>query len=105
MDEHAAEGAGMALQQLLLSSVDEVQLDVAVDGLPAVRSGDRKESTPLSIGAQNVSNDLTVEQITSTVENLDLLFLRLGDADMVDRGGSDHSEDIVSDPSPEGDIL
>lgn len=50
----------MALKELLFTAFNKVELNVSINGLPSVRSGDGKQSTPFSIWAKNIPNDLSV---------------------------------------------
>lgn len=59
-----SESAGVAFEQLLLATFDEVELDVSIDGLASIRSGNCKEGTPLPIGAEHISNNLSLFKIS-----------------------------------------
>ena len=105
MDVDTAEGTGVAFEKLLFSSVDEVKLDVSVDSLPSVRSRDGEKSTPFSVRGENVSDDLSVFEVSRPVKNFDLFLILFGDADVEDGGRGDHCQEVVSHPSPEDDVL
>ncbi len=51
MEKSLTESAGVTLQKLLLASFNKVKLDMSVNGLSSVGSGNSKEGTPFSIVA------------------------------------------------------
>jgi hypothetical protein len=105
VEQDSAECASMAFQQLLLASFNQVKLDMSIDGLSSVGSRYSEQCTPLAIGTQHVSDNLAFLQIARTIKYLHFLLFRLGDTHMKDRGCGHNSEDIVSYPTPENDVL
>lgn len=100
-----SESAGVAFEQLLLATFDEVELDVSIDGLASIRSGNCKEGTPLPIGAEHISNNLSLFKISWSLKYLNLFFFRLRNAYMIDWGSRDDSKNVIGNPVPEHDIL
>ena len=98
------ESTGVAFEKLLSSSFNEIELNVAIDGLSSVGTGDTEEGSPFLIRAEHVSDNLVVLEVACPVENLDL-FALIGNVDMIDGVGGDNTEDVGVDPSPEDDVL
>lgn len=84
VQQHTTEGAGVPLEQLLLGSLDEVQLNVSVDSLTPIGSRYSEEGAPLTIRREHISDNLSFLEVSCSFKDFDLLLLRFGNADMID---------------------
>lgn len=99
------EAAAVTFQRLLVVVVDLVQLDVTVDVL-LVGGGDTKESSPVALTGETVSDDLDVLvcKLAGSLEYLNEVLLSL-QITVVDLRRGHHCEDVVVHPSHEEDCL
>lgn len=84
MKKHFTEGAGMAFEHLLLATLNQVELNVAIDSLSAIRSRNCEEGCPFAIGTKDISNYLPFFQVSRSIKDLNFLFFRFGDANVID---------------------
>ena len=58
MQEDLAKSAGMSFKQLLLSSFNEIQLDMTIDRLSTIWAGNTEKGSPVLSRGQHVADDL-----------------------------------------------
>jgi hypothetical protein len=62
--QNFSKSTGMSLKELLFASFNKIELDMSVDGLSSIRGGNGEQSTPLSVRAEHITNNLSCLQIS-----------------------------------------
>lgn len=85
------------------ATFNEIKLNPTIDSL-SIRSRDTEEGSPFLIRAKDVSDDLIIFKLWSSIENLDLLAF-IGNVHMIDWASGDDGQNVSIDPLPEDDVL
>lgn len=105
VNKGSTESTSVALDHLLFSTFNEIQLDVSIDSLTSIRSWDTEQCCPFFIVWEDITDNLSFFKFSRSLENFNLFFSFIGDTDVIYWGSGNYCKDSLGDPSPKDNIL